>query len=403
MNKIQLLAPAGNLKKLKVALAYGADAVYIGGKQFSLRARASNFDLEAIKEAVQLANKYSAKIYVTCNIIAHREDLSTLDELKDYLLYLQKVGVKGIIVADFAIIKIAKEVASKLEIHISTQLSSLNSEAINFYEQIGATRVVLGRECTLKEIASIKENSNLQLEVFIHGGMCMAISGKCVLSNYLTTRDANRGGCAHSCRWYYDLYDKDDNKVSDKPFTFSSKDLQTVKYIKKLINIGVSSLKIEGRMKSEHYLGTVIGTYRRLIDDIYAGKKINNTDYIKEINKAENRPTSSGFLQGEVTKNQQIFDRESELPIQNFVGEVLSYDGKTKIVKIEQRNHFFVNEQFEVYGPNKKSSCFKIKKMWNEDNEQVLVAPHAQQILYFKSNKVFEPFDIIRVIKKESK
>ncbi len=399
MNTIELLAPAGNLEKLKVALAFGADAIYIGGKEYSLRARASNFDIEDIKEAVSLAKDYHAKIYVTCNIIAHNEDLDDQDKFKNYIKALDEAGVIGVIVADLGMISIIKEVAPSLEIHVSTQLSTMNSETVNFLESLGATRVVLARECTLDEIRAIKENSNIELEVFIHGGMCMSVSGKCVLSNYLTNRDANRGGCAHSCRWYYDLYDEQGSLISDNKFTFASKDLETLNYIKALKEIGVASLKIEGRMKSEHYLGTVIGSYRKLLDDIDKNININTKDYQDEIKKASNRPTSSGFFEGRANVEQQIFDRAAEIPTQEFVAKVLSYDKESKIAKIEQRNNFNLEQELEVFGPKLKTTNLVIRELYDEDNNPVEVARHAKQILYFKSDLELNEYDMIRVKK----
>ena len=232
MKRIELLAPAGNLERLKVAFAYGANAVYIGGEKFSLRARASNFSIKDIKEAVEVANSYNGKIYVTCNIIAHNSDLINPDDFKNYVKELEECGVTGIIVSDLGLIDLANQVRTKLEVHVSTQLSIMNSQGIDLLKQKGVSRVVLARECNLADIKRISKVSPLELEVFIHGGMCMSISGKCVLSNYMTGRDANRGGCAQSCRWFYNLYDKDKNKVSDKMFTFSSKDLQATRFIK---------------------------------------------------------------------------------------------------------------------------------------------------------------------------
>ncbi len=399
MQKVELLAPAGDLNRLKVALLYGADAVYIGGKDFSLRARSSNFTVEDIAKAVKEAKKYNAKIYVTCNIIAHNENLIESARLKEYIKKLDKIGVTGLIVADLAIANIIKEVSKNLEIHISTQLSTINSETVKFLEDYGVDRIVLSRECSLKNIKEIKEKTNVELEVFIHGGMCMAISGKCLLSNYFTSRDANRGGCAHSCRWYYNIYDENKKKLSKNKFTFASKDLQAVDYIKSLMEIGVTSLKIEGRMKGEHYLGTIVGTYRRIIDDIYNNKKVNSKKYLKEMAKAENRPTCTGYLGGKFNEKQQIFDRKSEIPSQEFVAKVLSYNKKSKIATIEQRNYFTTKQKFEVFGPHKMAAPIKIKKIWDKDNENINIARHAKKVLYFKTDLELEPYDMIRVKK----
>lgn len=395
MNKIELLAPAGNLERLKVAFAYGADAVYLGGQKYSLRARASNFTIENIQEAVKIAKEYNGKIYVTCNIVAHNSDLLDVNDFKNYVKQLDDAGVSAIIVSDVGLIDLANEVKKNLEIHVSTQISTMNSEAINLLKGKGVTRVVLARECSMSDIKKISKKSPVELEVFIHGGMCMSISGKCVLSNYMTGRDANRGGCAQSCRWFYNLYDENMNKVSDHLFTFSSKDLQTIKYIKKLIKCNVASLKIEGRMKSEYYLATIISQYRKLIDDIYSNNKTNHQNYINETLKAESRPTSHGFFKNKITPEEQIFDRTAEIPLQDFVARVLSYDHKTKTVKIEQRNNFTISKPFEVLSP-KGTFPLTIDEMWDEQNEKVEIAKHAKQILYFKSDIEFSEFDMFR-------
>ncbi len=395
MKKIELLAPAGNLERLKVAFAYGADAVYLGGQKYSLRARASNFTLDNIKEAVKISKSYNGKIYVTCNIVAHNSDLLDTKDFQNYVKELDKAGVSAIIVSDVGLIDLANEVKKNIEIHVSTQISTMNSEAIKLLKEKGVTRVVLARECSMNDIKKISKKSPVELEVFIHGGMCMSISGKCVLSNYMTGRDANRGGCAQSCRWFYNLYDENMNKVSDHLFTFSSKDLQTIKHVKQLIKHNVSSLKIEGRMKSEYYLATIISQYRRVIDDIYNKKKTNYQSYINETLKAESRPTSHGFFKGKITPEEQIFDRTAEIPLQDFVARVLEYNPETKIVKIEQRNNFTINKPFEVLSP-KGTFTLSISEMWDEKEEKVEVAKHAKQVLYFKSDIEFSEFDMFR-------
>lgn len=395
MKKIELLAPAGNLERLKVALAYGADAVYIGGQKYSLRARASNFSIDDIKKAVNIAKIYKAKIYVTCNIIAHNSDLVDTNDFKDYVKELENIGVTGIIVSDLGLIDLANQVKKNLEIHISTQLSTMNSETIELLQTKGASRVVLARECSLKDIKSISKKSPLELEVFIHGGMCMSISGKCVLSNYMTGRDANRGGCAQSCRWFYNLYDENKNKISNNLFTFSSKDLQAIKFIKKLIKYNVASLKIEGRMKSEYYLASIISQYRKIIDQVYSKKPLKYEDYIKEMAKAESRPASSGFFKGKITTNQQIFDKTAEIPLQDFVARVISYNKETKVVTIEQRNNFTINKPFEVLSPN-GTFYLEINELFDENGDKIEVAKHAKQVLYFKSDIEFNEFCMFR-------
>ena len=248
MDKIELLAPAGDLERLKVAFAYGADAVFLGGKEYSLRSRASNFDLDDIREACKIAKQYNGKIHVTCNIFPLNSDLEDLKKLENYLKELEQAGVDAIITSDLAIMDAYRRVCKKMKLHVSTQLSCYNHKAVEFFASLGASRVVLARECTMDEVRDIVDNSKLEIETFIHGAMCMSMSGKCTLSNHMTNRDANRGGCAQSCRWFYEIKDSNDNPMTSKLFTMSSKDLRLTKEIEELIDIGVKSLKIEGRM-----------------------------------------------------------------------------------------------------------------------------------------------------------
>ena len=281
MNKIELLAPAGDLEKLKWAIMYGADAVYLGGKKFSLRANATNFTIDEIKEGVKFAHEHNAKVYVTVNILFHEEDMTGLLE---YLKELEDAKVDAIIVSDLFIIDLVKENNINLEIHISTQECTLNSEAVKFYKEEGVKRVVLARESSKKDIKNIMDETNMDIEVFVHGAMCTCYSGRCMLSNYMTNRDSNRGGCAQVCRWVFDLYDEYKTKISgDTEFAISPKDLSLLKYIPDLIDIGVTSLKIEGRMKSIYYIATLVSVYRRVIDKYLEDKenyKYNKKDEI---------------------------------------------------------------------------------------------------------------------------
>ena len=297
VKKPELLAPAGNLEKLKVAIKYGADAVFVGGKEFSLRSSASNFSLEDIKEAVTFAKKYNAAIHVTCNIILHQDNL---DGIEQYLKTLDEIGVQAIIVADPYIMSIAKKLNLNLEVHVSTQLSTLNSKAIKFYQNLGMDRVVLGREVCYQDLKTILDKTDIDIEYFIHGAMCIHYSGRCMLSNYFSRRDANRGGCSQSCRWYYDLFIKD-KQVNDNgviPFSMSSKDMALINHIPELIELGVNSFKIEGRMKSLHYIATVVSTYRKLIDDYCKDPDnfVMSDKYYQELLKAANRALCTGFL-----------------------------------------------------------------------------------------------------------
>lgn len=383
IKKPELLAPAGNLEKLKVAIMYGADAVFVGGKEFSLRSQASNFSLEDIQEGVEFAKKYGAHIHVTCNIILHQDNL---EGLKDYLKKLDEIGVTAIIVADPYIMKIAKDMKLGLEVHVSTQLSTLNSQAISFYQNMGMDRVVLGREVTYDDLKRIMDKVDVDIEYFIHGAMCIHYSGRCMLSNYLSRRDANRGGCSQSCRWYYNLYQDGElvNQENDMPFSMSSKDMSLVAHIGELIELGVDSFKIEGRMKSVHYIATVVSTYRKLIDTYCEDPDhFQQSDYFeKELLKAANRAFCHGFYYEHPTVNEQLFNMRDEHPTQEFVMRIVDYDKETKLAKIEQRNYFKIGDQIEVFSPHHDNLCFTVKKLYNEDMEEIDVANHPMEILY---------------------
>ena len=391
---IELLAPAGSLEKLKIAILYGANAVYIGGKKFSLRARANNFTLENIKEACEFAKIYNAKIYVTMNVIPHEEDFEGLVE---YLQYLESVGVSAIITSSMHIINTCLQVAPKLEVHLSTQLSTINSLSCKFYQDLGIKRVVLGREVSIEKMRKIKENTNISLEAFIHGGMCTSISGKCMLSNHMVNRDANRGGCAHSCRWNYDLYDGDNKLNNDTYFHMGSKDLCAVKVIKDMMEIGIDSLKIEGRMKSDYYIATIVRTYRQIIDDINNDELKDYDYYFKEIAKAENRLSSTGFLLNEPTINEQLYDRD-ERPTKEFVGIVLDYNKETKECLLEQRNYFTINDELEFFGPNLQNTKYIVNEIRDIDDNILDAARHPKQLIKLTVNFEVSKNDMIRLV-----
>ncbi|MBU1144905.1 MAG: U32 family peptidase [Firmicutes bacterium] len=392
--KPELLAPAGDLEKVKIALLYGADAVYIGGTKFSLRARASNFSLVSIKEAVDFAHSIQKKIYVTTNIVPHNSDLLDLDQ---YLLDLERCQVDAIICSSPYIIDRAKTL-THLNIHLSTQLSVTNSLLSNYWYNYGISRIVLARELSLEEIKTISHNTLSELEVFIHGGMCVSYSGKCTLSNYMSNRDANRGGCAHSCRWKYDLYHLDTKISEDFDFQMSSKDLETLAFIPTLMDLGISSLKIEGRMKSIHYIATVVSTYRMLIDD-YDLRQIKPISfYENEIKKAENRLTSFGFMKGITTPLQQLYNMRSEEPTKEFVGIVLSYNQETKQAMIEQRNYFKPQDILEVLSPTQIPIQFQVGDLYSEDGLLLDAARHPLQIILFQSDLDLKPYDLIRKV-----
>ncbi len=398
MKKIELLAPAGDLNRAKVAIRYGADAVYIGGKRFSLRSRSSNFEIEDIAEAVKYANLYGAKIHVTVNIIPHSDDF---DGIEEYLRQLEEIGVTAIIVASVSIVKIAKKVAPKLEVHLSTQMSSTNLDCVEFYKMLNVDRVVLGRECSMKEIETIASNSDVDIEAFIHGGMCVNYSGRCTLSNAMTLRDANRGGCAQSCRWKYHLLQKD-VVISDEecPFSMSSKDLLAFPYVKDMIEAKVASLKIEGRMKSAYYVATVVSTYRHLIDELYENIDCLTEEriafYANEFAKAENRPTSFGFLPGIPDHNSHLYGINGAGVTHDFLALVLDYNSTEKVATLEVRNHFVKGEIMEVFGPKIFNECFIVDEIKNKENELIELCNKPMEIVKVKIPFAVEAGDMIR-------
>lgn len=387
----ELLAPAGDLDKLKIAIIYGADAVFIGGKSFSLRANASNFTKEDLIEGCRFAHERGKKVYVTTNVIPHQKDKSGLIE---HLKTLEEAKVDAIIAASPLIINTALE-HTNLEVHISTQQSALNIPTVNYWYNKGATRVVLGRDIDLEGIEHITKNVKSEIEVFIHGGMCAGYSGRCALSNHLTNRDANRGGCAHTCRWFFELQ-KDGEKYTDTPFSMGSKDLSAVKEITKLIDMGVASLKIEGRMKSLHYIATVVNTYRRIMDEYTnTGTILDYEMYVDMLKNAENRETSHGFFYGLPTKDQQLFEQRSERVMQNFVGLILDYDEKTELATVETKNVFLL-EELEVFSPKHESRYFKNASMINSKGEKIERAARAKEHIKVHIPFKVNAFDMLR-------
>lgn len=390
MEKIELLAPSGDLERLKIACLYGADAVYIGGRDYSLRANALNFSLEELAEAVEYAHHLQKKVYVTVNIVFHDKDLKGLEE---YLLKLDEINVDAIIVSDVVVMELWQKLGLKLELHISTQASSLNYETVNFYKSLGATRVVLAREASAEDIKRIKQETNLELECFIHGAMCTSISGRCVLSNYATNRDSNRGGCAQVCRFTFDASN------SEEIFSMTPKDLNMVENIEKMIKIGVNSFKVEGRMRSIYYIATVIYVYRRLIDMV----KVNSLNesymnyYLHILNRCANRDSVSQFFNGLPTRKEQYFLGRDEVSNKDFLGLVKTYNKETKIVTLEQRNYFKTGDLVEFFGPNKEAFTFKIPEIYDENMNQIEVANHPQMLVKFRSETPLEEFDMMRV------
>ena len=397
MKKIELLAPAGSLEKLKVAFHYGADACYIGGRDFSLRANATNFSIDEIKEACDIAHELGKKIYVTVNIVFHNEDVK---ELEEYLRSLEKTGVDAIIMSDPWLISFVKEKKINLELHMSTQASTLNYESVNFWKDLGVSRVVLARELHYSEIKDIIDKTGMEIETFVHGAMCSSYSGRCVLSNYFTNRDANRGGCAQVCRYCFDLYDDNKEKVeSDTEFTMSTKDLSLISMLSKMIEIGIASLKIEGRMRSNYYIATVVSTYREAIDSYYDGtldeEKL--AYYKKVLNRVANRDSEEQFFNTFPDVKGQYFLGRQEVSNQDFLGIVLDYDEENKIVTITERNFFKKGDVVEIFGPKTKTFTFIVPDIYNEDGELVDAARHPEEIIRFKLDILVRKDDIMRI------
>ena len=397
MKKIELLAPAGNLEKLKFAYMYGADACYIGGRDFSLRANAKNFSIEEMEEAVDFAHSLNKKVYVTVNIAFHNKNE---DKLLEYLKELERIKVDALIISDVLVIDLINKHKLNLKMHISTQSSTLNIETVKFWKSLGVERVVLARELSREEIKEIIDSTGMEVECFIHGAMCSSYSGRCVLSNYLTNRDANRGGCAQICRWEFPLYDSNLNIIeSDTKFTASSKDLMMIDYIKDMIEIGVSSLKVEGRMRSNYYVATVINTYRSMIDDYYNStlneEKINH--YKKVLERVANREAVPQFYNKLPSVDEQYYLGRNEVSNQDFLGIVEDYNEETKMVTITERNYFKTGDVAEAFGPNIEAFSFTIPDIYNEENEKVNVARHPEEILKFKLDKKVYKGDMIRV------
>ena len=403
MKKIELLAPAKDLSKAKIAVDYGANAVYVGGKSFSLRSRASNFDNDDIIEIVKYAHSRNVKVYVTVNILFHDEDF---DGLKEYLINLEQIGVDAIIVSSVWLLEYAKKVAPKLECHVSTQLSTTNSEAVETLRYYGADRVILARECSIDDIKNIVERSNTPIEVFIHGGMCANYSGRCTLSNRMTNRDANRGGCAHSCRWKYHVYEGN-SKISDFKtlLSLSSKDLRASEYIEDLIKAGVASLKIEGRMKSDYYIAQVVKTYRNMIDEIEEEGTLTKERldyYNSELDKAENRPSDSGFLSGKCDNSKQLYGVNGAGVTHDYVGIIVNYDKTRSIATVEVKNAFKEGDNLEVFGPITNNKQFKVETMFNDEWKKLVEVTNPTELIYMRLPFEVNKNDMIRKVQYDN-
>lgn len=395
MQKIELLAPAGDLERLKVAIDYGADAVYLGGPILGLRANAKNFTYEEIKDGCIYAHERNKKVYVTVNIVLHNKEANLVEES---LKQLEKCGVDAIIVSDPAVISIAKK-NTNLEIHLSTQQSTLNIEACRFWKKQGVSRIVLGREVSKEDILEIRKNVDIEIECFVHGAMCAGLSGRCVLSNYLTNRDANRGGCSQICRWDFDLKDKDLNLIKgENNFTFCSKDLSMLTVLPDMIKCGISSLKIEGRMRSIYYVATIVNIYRKAIDEYYENECIKNIEEkIKIVRRCANRDSIVQFFNGVNDYTCGYYNGRFEESNQDFLGVVLEYNDKTKVAVIEQRNYFKKGDIVDIFGPKHETYTIKIDDIFDENNNIIDVVRHPRQVISMVIDKDIKSGDIIRI------
>lgn len=402
IKKPELLAPAGNLEKMKMAILYGADAVYLGGKAFGLRAFGGNFGREELKEAVDFAHERNRKVYVTVNIFPHNGDLIGLP---DYLKYLAAIKVDALLVADLGVFMMCRELIPEMELHISTQANNTNWATVNAWKKLGAKRVVLAREMSLAEVREIREKCDVDLEMFMHGAMCISYSGRCLLSNYFTGRDSNRGSCAQSCRWKYALVEEtrpgqyfpieEDERGT---YIMNSKDMCLMPNIRDVIESGVDSLKIEGRMKSVHYAASVVKAYRLAIDAYFDDPEhfTVKQEWLEELEKVSHRTYTTGFYYHQPTAEDQIYGKTSYDQTSDFVGLVRSYDEATGWAVVEQRNNMKLGQEIEVFQPTGSLYRQVITAMKNEDGEDIEVAPHPQMILRMKMEQPVEPYTILR-------
>lgn len=402
MEKPELLAPAGDLERLKFAVIYGADAVYLGGQEFSLRAAAGNFTLEEIKEGIGFAHKRGVKVYIAINIIPHNYHL---ENIRNYIKQIKPLEPDGFIVADPSIMEISKEVAPDIPLHLSTQASAANWKSINFWEKQGISRIVLARELSLKEIKEISVRADAVIECFVHGAMCVSYSGRCLLSSYLINRDANLGQCAHPCRWrYYLMEEKRPGEYlpvfEDEHGThiLNSRDLCMIEHIPDLIDAGVGCFKIEGRMKGLHYVAAVTTAYRNAIDR-YLEDSLNykiDSKWQEELKKVSHRPYTTGFFLGKPGKTDQIYEDSSYVREYSFIGVVKEYDDNKGIAQVEQRNHFTRGDRVEFLSPVREPFSQVIEELYTLEGEPVEEAPHPQQLLLIPMARKVNPYDIMR-------
>lgn len=404
MNKIELLAPAGNMEKLKMAIRYGADAVYLAGKGFGLRAYGGNFTAEEMKEAAAFVHERGRKFYVTVNIIPRNSDLEGLDT---YLKFLQDIGADAALISDLGVFQLAREAAPRLPIHVSTQASAANWRTVKMWKDMGASRVVLAREVSIEEMAEIRKKVDVELEYFVHGAMCISWSGRCLLSNFFTDgkRQSNRGECIQACRFRYSLVEETRpgqywpiEEDEHGTYILNSKDLCLIDQIPQLIQAGASSLKIEGRMKSVYYAAAVTAAYRKAIDAYYAeGDAFRvRREWREELEKISHRPYTTGFALGNPDHSAQAYARSQPEQPYDFVGLVLGWDPDTKIARIQQRNHFKTTETLECLSPEGEVFPLTIGKMTNAEGMTVLSAPHPLEIVTMCTETPLLPYTILR-------
>ncbi len=404
-NKIELLAPAGNLIKLKVAIEYGATAIYIGGNKYGLRAKSKNFTEEEFIEGIEYAHSRDVKVFVTSNIFANNRDFKGM---KEYFKSLYKMGVDGLIIGDPGVFSVARDAVPDMEIHISTQANVTNVFGVKFWASQGAKRVILARELSIKEVKEIKDEvkDDVEIEIFIHGALCMAHSGRCLLSNYMINRDANKGVCANVCRWEYNVVEKNRPNeympvVEDETGTFiyNSKDLCTIQHIPELMESGIESFKIEGRRKSEYYVGSVVKIYKEAIEDYLESKELYESKkeyYVDEIRKTSHRDFTTGFLVGRPKSNSHVYDGNSYIRNYDFCAMVLDYDEETKLATIEQRYKFVVGDELEHFTSSRGFTKLIIEEMFDEEGNKVDTAPHPKQILKIRTNIPMKKYDFLR-------
>ncbi len=411
MNKPEILAPAGSLAKLKYAIMYGADAVYIGGEAFSLRVAAKNFTIDEIKEGIAFAHDRGAKVYITANIIPHNSDL---DKFPDFVREVAAIGADAIIVSDLGAFGIVRTVAPDLDVHISTQANNTNYASANMWHSMGAKRVILARDLSFGEISEIraKTNPELEIECFVHGAMCVSYSGRCLLSNYLTHRDSNRGACSHPCRWkYYLMEEKRPGEYMPVfenergTFIFNSKDLCMIEHIPELMEAGVTSFKIEGRVKNELYVATVVKAYRDAVDAYFENKENYKVDesILTELTKVSHREYTNGFYLGKPTEKHQLYTSNTYIQEYTIAAVVKSYDADTGMTILEQRNKFEKGDVLEVLNPNGENFSFMVGDMYDDKDELIESAPHAQQTVKLRIPEPVAEFSILRMINKNYK